>query len=68
MISREQLLDLIAEEKREFAELARLCQKYQVPVNLTAQAVSQAKIQAWQQILDGMLPVPSLIRSLLNKG
>ena len=53
--SREDLVQLITEEKEYYNQYLRLCERYQIPPNQVATTVAKAKMELLQKLLDGKL-------------
>jgi len=51
MVTRELILDLIAEEKSEFAEYTKQCNHYQVQIDPLAVARKDGRIEILQRLL-----------------
>ncbi len=56
-IQREEVLDLISDEKEALAEYERLCARFMIPPDMTAQRVVSAKIALLENLLNGTLKI-----------
>lgn len=47
----DELLSLIAEEKESYGSYLRLCARYEIDPHPVVTAISQTKIQLWEQLI-----------------